>query len=251
MNKVLQILVGLLLILVLAYLSFSELSGKIKDDLLSKTKTKLADEGIVGINSELEGEGLGLTRTMILRGEVNFEKDKAKVVSLVEGLEGIADVNNQLTVAIPVDTVPKVTEVPVVQATIPVVKEVMKPTAPIKADEMKSSETKKNLTKEVVIEKVANKKVEKQEVQESVSSSESTTGMAKVSIPEVSSMPEVLSSKMDVKLPVIPVVPSATQKVSEVTEVTRPINVITVPVAVEAEKAIVSEKQNIEIQGVK
>ncbi|CAA6821636.1 MAG: Unknown protein [uncultured Sulfurovum sp.] len=248
MNKVLQILVGLLLILVLAYLSFSELSGKIKDDLLSKTKTKLADEGIVGINSELEGEGLGLTRTMILRGEVNFEKDKAKVVSLVEGLEGIADVNNQLTVAIPVDTAPKV---PVVQATIPVVKEVMKPTAPIKADEMKSSETKKNLTKEVVIEKVANKKVEKQEVQESVSSSESTTGMAKVSIPEVSSMPEVLSSKMDVKLPVIPVVPSATQKVSEVTEVTRPINVITVPVAVEAEKAIVSEKQNIEIQGVK
>lgn len=243
MNKVLQILVGLLLILVLAYLSFSELSGKIKDDLLSKTKTKLADEGIVGINSELEGEGLGLTRTMILRGEVNFEKDKAKVVSLVEGLEGIADVNNQLTVAIPVDTAPKV---PVVQATIPVVKEVMKPTAPIKADEMKSSETKKNLTKEVVIEKVANKKVEKQEVQESVSSSESTTGMAKVS-----SIPEVLSSKMDVKLPVIPVVPSATQKVSEVTEVIRPINVITVPVAVEAEKAIVSEKQNIEIQGVK
>lgn len=210
MRKTLQILSGLLLILVLAYLSFLEVSSKIKDDLLSKTKTKLVEEGIVGIHSELEGEGLGLTRTVILTGEVNSEEDKLRAASLVSELRGVCHVDNQIKVEIKVEKTPELIEVPVIETSTPILN--------LEENSKDFMETKRGSikTKEPVIEKFKE--------------------------PEEKA---VTSSIIKIKIPVVPVVNE------KLTEVPVPINVTTVPVAVEPEKALMSkDKKNVKTEGV-
>lgn len=122
MNKVLQILLGLLLILVLAYLSFSELSAKMKDDLVSKN---------------------------------------------------ITEVDKQLPVAMPV-----------VKASVPVVKE----------NVVSSTETKKDMTQKVVIKKVEKKKNEK-----TAKTSTDALASSKVKLPAIPAVPVVPSVPVAVK----------------------------------------------------
>ncbi|CAA6818660.1 MAG: Unknown protein [uncultured Sulfurovum sp.] len=247
MKKVLQILLGLLLILVLAWLSFSEVSSKIKNDLLSKTEAKLSDKGIVGINAEIEGEGIALTRTVILRGTVVSEKEKIGIASLVEELEGVASVNNQLIVQKPVKKVVKVLH-PVVKKTIdPVVvvenlegeinktavlpiKEVTTIAEPVKVVRDVAKEHKPSSVK-VPLVPMVHQEISK--VSSSVVSQKTSNVPTPIAIQKVSKVP-------------VPVVPK------EVSKVPTPIAVIKAPIAVEAEKPeeINKENKNIKTQGV-
>ncbi|CAA6799308.1 MAG: Unknown protein [uncultured Sulfurovum sp.] len=226
MKKILQILLGFLLILVLAYFSFLEISGKIKDDLLSKTKNKLIDKGIVGINAEVEGEGLALRRTVVLTGTVGSEKEKSKIVSFMEELEGVGSVNNKILVEARVYGIPNVVEVPVVKkvkAVVPVAKVAVKSVVLAEKNEVNATKT--------------------AEVLPSVPAVKAVT--EPISVIEVKRQ-ETVPSQVVVKVPTVPVV------AENIIEVPKVIEVITVPIPVEAEKAIVHEevKKNIKTQGV-
>jgi len=100
-HKSLQLLLGLILILLLTSLVFSNVSDSIKNDLLSKTKSTLQDKGIEEIEVEVEGEGLRLTRTIILKGSVYSETQKNKIASMLDEISGIASVDNQIVVTSP------------------------------------------------------------------------------------------------------------------------------------------------------
>lgn len=228
MKKLLQILLGFILILVLAYFSFLEVSEKIKDDLLSKAQTKFVDKGIVDVQAAVEGEGFTISRTLTLTGTVGSEKEKARVASLIESLEGVATVNNNIRVKEPRYSVPIVTEVPKVQAVIPKAPSSIKAvTAEVLPKEVKKVETvvKKEmpLQEENSIKKVVTEEVTKTENQVSSIAIETSIAMPKV--------PVVTQKMVEVPTPVPAVVAPMTP---------------VVPVAMEVE-----ENKNIEIEGVK
>jgi len=100
-HKSLQLLLGFILILLLASLAFSNVSNSIKNDLLSQTKSTLKDKGIQEIEVEVEGEGWGITRTIILKGSVYSETQKNKIASMLDEISGIASVDNQIVVISP------------------------------------------------------------------------------------------------------------------------------------------------------
>lgn len=215
MKKLLQIVFGLILILVLAYLSFLEVSSKIKDDLLEKTKTRLSDKGIVDVEASIDGTGLGMSRTLVLTGTAGTEKEKKRVSSLVEGLEGVGAVINNLVIKPRLYYV--VPTAIAVENTKTVVPLSIAPVTPIKISE-------------VVME------------------------ITESSMEEVSSVAEIekVLKVKPLESPIaIPKVPEVVQNTIEVPTV---IEAIEVPMVVNVKKLIDLEKnktENIEIKGVK
>jgi hypothetical protein len=119
MNKSLQILLGLLLILVLAYVAFLDVSTKIKDDLLLKTKVMFSENNVRGVTANIQGDDLNISRTLVLTGTAISEVERVRIVTLSENIEGICRVDNQIRIhpAVPkAPKVPTVIKVPVVKA---------------------------------------------------------------------------------------------------------------------------------------
>ncbi|CAA6817402.1 MAG: Unknown protein [uncultured Sulfurovum sp.] len=216
MKRILQILLGFVLILVLAYLSFLEVSEKIKEDLLAKTKIGLTAKGIVGISAEVEGEGLALTRTIILRGSVDSKEERRKIALLVNEIEGVLNVENKISVITKPYEDSTIVEVPVVKAIVPMVEKVLKVVDVI--------EKPKREEPQVVMS--AEKKVE--ELKELPKS----TATVNVNI-------EVEKKSLNAEMVMVPVVPNVIKPISKIPS---PIEVTKLPMVVEAEKAIISEE---------
>jgi len=100
-KKSLLIFMGFVLILLLASLTFSNVSEPIREDLLKKANLKLYEKGMNDINVELQGEGVTLSRTLILRGAVYSETQKAYIASLFERVDGVSSIDNQIVVTSP------------------------------------------------------------------------------------------------------------------------------------------------------
>jgi hypothetical protein len=101
MKKSSLILVGFIFILLLTSLTFSTVSDRIKNDILEKTKEKFYEKGINDIHAKVEGEGLTLSRNLILTGTVYSEKRKAYIASLLEDISAISSIKNQIVVTSP------------------------------------------------------------------------------------------------------------------------------------------------------
>ncbi len=76
------------------YFCFQDKSESIKNDLLSNVKSKLLERGIKGIDVDLEGSGLELSRRVVLEGKVSTLEMKKSAISLAKksiGIEGVID----------------------------------------------------------------------------------------------------------------------------------------------------------------
>ena len=115
MKKLLQILFGLLLTLILAYMAFLDVSNKIKDDLLRKTNAMLSETNVRGVTANIEGENLSISRTMVLTGTVISEVERVRIGTLTKNIEGVCHVDNQIEIEAIVAKEPSVIEIPIVK----------------------------------------------------------------------------------------------------------------------------------------
>ena len=229
MKKSLQILFGLSLILVLAYVAFLDVSTKIKDDLLTKTKVMLSENNVRHVTANMQGEGLSMRRTLVLTGTAISDVERVRIVSLTEKIEGVCSIDNQIKLH---PVVPKAPQVPVV---------VKVPTV-IKVPVIKVAEepiVTKSIPKEsVTIETKPKIIVEKKIVETSVSSMETTTKVPVVAVVEnQTAITSVPSTEITTNVPVVTTVVSASIVVPT------PVSAIDAPNAIRIEK--------IKLEGVK
>jgi len=249
-KRLLQILLGLILILVLAYVGFLEVSVKIKDDLPTKAAMKLREKGILHVNAAIEGEGLSISRTLALTGSVASEEERKRAVSVVQKIEGVANVNSYMTVEKVKETPLKIVSVPKVESII------TKASASIPTT--KEEAVKERIKKEALPTQTE-KQVEPLAVQEVKENNQSALLVAspvktpsvpvvtqKIVTVEALAIKEVKENNQSslllespVKTPSVPIV------MQQVVEVPKPIKSIDVPVVIEV------ESQNIKIEGVK
>ncbi|HIP50517.1 MAG TPA: hypothetical protein EYG94_00385 [Campylobacterales bacterium] len=190
MTKLLQILFGLVLILVLAYIAFLNVSTKIKDDLLTKTKVMFSENNVRHVAVNMQGEGLSVSRTLVLTGTAISDVERIRIVKLTENIEGICSIDNQIRLH---PLVPKPPEVPVVSKVVTVIKT---PVVKVSAESIVSESTPKELvTIEDKVEPKAQTQVEKKTLEASVSSMKTTTKTPAV---------PVASTKMTTKVPLVP-----------------------------------------------
>ena len=190
MTKLLQILFGLVLILVLAYITFLNVSTKIKNDLLTKTKVIFSENNIRGVTADMQGEGLSVSRTLVLTGTAISDAERIRIVKLTENIEGICSIDNQIRLH---PLVPKSPEVPVVPKVVTVIKT---PIVKVSAESIVSESTPKELVIiENKVEPKAQMQVEKKRLETSVSSMKTTTKTPAV---------PVVSTKMITKVPLVP-----------------------------------------------
>ena len=214
MKKSLEILLGLLFILVLSYVAFLDVSTKIKDDLLTKTEVMLSENNVRHVTANMQGEGLSMSRILVLTGTSISDVERVRIVSLIAKIEGVCSIDNQIKLH---PVVPKAPQVPVVVKvptvmTVPVIKVAEEP-----------------------IENKPNIVVEKKIVETSVSSMETTT---KVPVVEnQTAITSVPSTEMTTKVPVVPTV------VSKSIVVPTPVSAIDAPNVIRIEK--------IKLEGVK
>lgn len=178
MKKLRYLLLGLILILVVGYLGFLDVSTKIKDDLLSRTTEKLSEHSFKEVKVRLKGQDLTISRVVVLSGKVNFIEEKSKAIALAKEVEGVCAVENNLTIQIPTPVVPKIVKVPKVETGI---------AHGIKETPM-HEEIKEEVTQVVVRAKEINKNHKQSSVVEEI-----------VKVPMV---PMVISKTVDVPTPV-------------------------------------------------
>lgn len=109
MKKSLQILLGLILILILAYLCFIRVSSNIKNDLISKTELIYKENNITGVTVEIEGEDLSMRRVLVLTGTISSYKKKVDAEIFAKNIDGVLSVKNSIVIDIAVDRKPKPT----------------------------------------------------------------------------------------------------------------------------------------------
>ena len=111
MKKSLQILLGLTLILILAYLCFIRVSSNIKNDLISKTELIYKENNITGVTVEIEGENLSMRRVLVLTGTISSYKKKVDAEIFAKNIDGVLSVKNSIIIDLAVDKKPKPTMV--------------------------------------------------------------------------------------------------------------------------------------------
>lgn len=204
MQKLLQVLFGLLLILVLAYVAFLDVSTKIKDDLLTKTQEMFTQNNVRGVTANVQGEDLTLSRSLVLTGIVLSEVERVRIINLSEKIEGVCRVDNQIKIY---SVVPKA---PIAPLIVPVPTVIT--TSKIKASEIKnpskeiiSSSTPKELliiknneknTSELIVEK-------KIEIVPTITKTEANDSVVET-VEKVSVLPSVPSPKMVTAVPTVP-----------------------------------------------
>ena len=192
MKKSLQILLGLLFILVLAYIAFLDVSTKIKDDLLTKTKIIFSKNNVREVTASMQGEGLSLSRTLVLTGTAISDMERVRIVKLTENIEGVCSIDNQIKLY---PVVPKPPQVPVVPKIPTVIK------TPVTVSEELS------LAKSIPTEPVTTEKKPQIIVETSVSSMETTTKVPLVPMLEnKTAITSVPFTKVITKIPTVPTV---------------------------------------------
>lgn len=100
MRKILLLLLGLLLIGILSYFCFMNKANSIENDLVSTTQNiyATADKPLNGININIEGNELEMTRNLILTGTAATIEQKNEAERIARNVSGVTDVNNQIMV---------------------------------------------------------------------------------------------------------------------------------------------------------
>lgn len=98
MNKWLLLILGIISILILSYLSFTQKATIIKEDLLKKAEIIHKNPAFKDVYVKLKGDGFALTRELVLLGSVSTKEEKALASSLLKDIEGVTSVNNLLKV---------------------------------------------------------------------------------------------------------------------------------------------------------
>ena len=97
MKKWLLILLGLILIALLTYFCFTSKYQGISENLITNTKNALGKQNS-WINVGINGKGLKRTRIITLKGVALNADEKSKAEEIARSVEGVADVDNQITV---------------------------------------------------------------------------------------------------------------------------------------------------------
>ena len=98
MNKWLLLILGIVSILILSYLSFTQKATIIKEDLLKKAEIIHKNPAFKDVYVKLKGERFTLTRELVLLGRVSSKEEKALASNLLQDIEGVTSVNNLLKV---------------------------------------------------------------------------------------------------------------------------------------------------------
>ena len=98
MNKWLLLTLGIVSILLLAYLSFDKKATIIKEDLLKKAEIIHQNSAFKDVYVKLKGDGFSLTRELMLLGTVSSKEDKVLASNLLQDIKGVTKVNNLLKV---------------------------------------------------------------------------------------------------------------------------------------------------------
>jgi len=98
MKKFILLLLGLILIAILSYFCFLTKSPNIQNDLISKTKTLYTQQGVEGVNVEINGKNLKATRALILTGVVSTKDDRNHALLIAENIEGVTEVDSQIAI---------------------------------------------------------------------------------------------------------------------------------------------------------
>ena len=96
MRKILLWLVGLLLMGILAYFCFMEKSDGIKEHLVSDVQRAYAGEEMNWVDASLKGQGLDMTRTIVLEGTAPSTLLKDKAARIAAGIVGVSSVENNV-----------------------------------------------------------------------------------------------------------------------------------------------------------
>ena len=98
MNKWLLLILGIISILILSYLSFTQKATIIKEDLLKKAEIIHKNPAFKDVYVKLKGDGFALTREFMLLGSVSSKEEKALASNLLQDIEGVTSVDNLLKV---------------------------------------------------------------------------------------------------------------------------------------------------------
>ncbi len=98
MNKWLLLILGIVSILILSYLSFTQKAPIIKEDLLKKAEIIHKNPAFKDLYVKLKGEGFALTRELLLLGSVSSKEEKLLASHLLHDIQGVTKVNNLLKV---------------------------------------------------------------------------------------------------------------------------------------------------------
>ena len=97
MKKWLLIVLGLILIALLTYFCFTTKYQGISDNLITNTKSALGKQNS-WVNVGINGKELKTTRIITLKGVALSADEKSKAEEIARGVEGVADVDNQITI---------------------------------------------------------------------------------------------------------------------------------------------------------
>jgi len=95
MSKALIILLGLLLLAILGYFCIYNSSPRIQDDIDTRTRAALTEQGLDNVAVGIDG------REIVLRGVVASKTIRQQAEELARKVYGVRTVDNQLTIAAP------------------------------------------------------------------------------------------------------------------------------------------------------
>ena len=98
MNKWLLLILGIISILLLSYISFKQKASLIQEDILKRANILHENPAFKDVYIKLKGEGIALTREVVLLGKVSSKEEISLASKIVEDIEGVTKVNNLLKV---------------------------------------------------------------------------------------------------------------------------------------------------------
>jgi len=98
MRKVLLLLLGILLIFILSYFCYVNKSEGIKNDLLTDAQNRYDSKSMNWVKTEIEGQDLKLTRTLILKGSTSSLIAKKEAEKIAYTVDGVKYVKNEIEI---------------------------------------------------------------------------------------------------------------------------------------------------------
>ncbi len=149
MKRWLILALGTLLILILSYFTFLNKQESITHDLLSQAQIIKKNPAFKNVDIKLKGDGLAVTREIILLGTVTSKEDQALASNLLQDIKGVTKVNNLLEVQVPKSIIKEIDEVENIPTETITIQE--------KTTEDKNSSFESNTTKVIEVETNASK----------------------------------------------------------------------------------------------
>ena len=144
MKRWLILALGTLLILILSYFTFLNKQESITHDLLSQAQIIKKNPAFKNVDIKLKGDGLAVTREIILLGTVTSKEDQALASNLLQDIKGVTKVNNLLEVQVPKSIIKEIDEVENIPTETITIQE--------KTTEDKNSSFESNTTKVIKVE---------------------------------------------------------------------------------------------------